>query len=170
MADASPGRSAPRRAMRKHYAILAAILVAIVVAIGLTWWKAHQHVSKENATTEAVRFANEAAQATGRAADAPATPASAHVTQCDNGAGGYDGYNAWTSITISNVTRADADKMDDAFGAYLRRNGFTKIQDQKSQNTIRSSGLKGDVLVELIYDPQAADHIARVNATAGCPA
>lgn len=170
MAEATSNHPAPRRSMRKHYVIVAAILIAIIVAISLTWWKSHQRVSAENVTAEAVQFANAAVKATGHVPDSPATAASAHVTQCDNGAGGYSGSNAWTSVTVSNVTDADATAMADAFTTYLRRSGFANIEDQRTQNTIRASGLKGDVLVELIYGPQAGNHVARVNVTAGCPA
>ena len=72
---------------------------------------------------EAVQHANDAARATGRVPDIPATAASAHVVKCDNGMGGYSGDNASASATISDVSDAEASRMVDAFTAYLHRSG-----------------------------------------------
>jgi hypothetical protein len=158
-----------RRSTRKHSIILTVILLVLVSAIGITWWGQHQNSSKDHVVAEAVQHANDAARATGRVPDIPATEASAHVVKCDNGAGGYSGDNASVSATISNVGDAEASRMADAFAAYLRREGYKGIDVERPSGGFDISGAKDGVLVGMLYNPTEHGHVVQVSAMAGCP-
>lgn len=74
------------------------------------------------------------------------------LQHCDNGMGGYDGWQVYSDGVFQHQTRDGAATMADTLSAYLRRAGYSGVKQTADARSIFLEGTKSGMQAILGYD------------------
>jgi hypothetical protein len=154
------GSPAGKSAHRPPWWVVAcAVLVVTVVAVGgwHLWHRGTHKVSQANAKDDVTRVLDSLVQATG--ASRQDYTSGVVLQHCDNGFGGYDGWQVYGEGTFEHQSRDSAIAMADTLSGYLRRAGYSDIQQTRDAHTIRVAGVKDDIEAALSFDTTSSSAV-----------
>ncbi|WP_194892817.1 hypothetical protein [Catenulispora pinisilvae] len=165
MAMPDVGKSAQRSSLQPALWVLVGLVTAAVVAaVGWRLWGGETHkVSQAAAKGEVTRALDSMVQATGVSRQNYTSAVA--LQHCDNGVGGYDGWEVYAGGAFEHQTQGGAVAMANVLSAYLRRAGYSGVKQTVDAQTVRVDGTKGGVAAVLHYD--ASDGLDQIIITAG---
>ena len=148
--------------------LVLAVFVALVAAVGWSVWGDHgsHKTSQAAAKDEVTRALDSMVQATG--ASRQGYTSGVALQHCDNGVGGYDGWQVYSQGEFAHQTRDGAAAMASSLSAYLRRAGYSDVKQTIGTQTVRVEGTKGDIKAVLYFGAVGAGDSINITAATGC--
>jgi len=169
MLDGVPPAPKPgRRPALRAFVGVGASAVAVLLVVG-GWYLWHRETHKVSQAT--------AKQEVAQALDAMVHSVSANhpdynskivLEHCDNGMGGYNGWQVYSIGTFDHQNRDNAIAMANTLSAFLRRAGYSGVKTTVDAQTVRVDAAKSDIQATLYLDSSSAGDSIDITASTGC--
>lgn len=163
-----PAPTGRRRPALSAFAGVGASAIAALLVVGgwYLWHRETHKVSQATAKREVDQALGAMVQSVG--ANHPDYSSKIVLEHCDNGMGGYNGWQVYSIGTFDHQTRDNAVAMANTLSAFLRQAGYSGVKTTVDAQTVRVDGAKGDIQATLYLDSSSAGESIDITASTGC--
>lgn len=156
-----------RPALRAFVGVGASAIAALLVVGGWYLWHKETHkLSQATAKQEVAQALDGMVQSVG--SNHPDYNSKIVLEHCDNGMGGYNGWQVYSIGTFDHQTRDNAVAMANTLSTFLRQAGYSGVRTTVDAQTVRVDGAKGDIQATLYLDSSSAGDSINITASTGC--
>lgn len=167
MARSASSVPAPNRVRRSTWATVVAVAAVVALAaVGCASAGGTHKLSQAAAKDDVSRALDAMVQAIG--ANRQDYTSAVILQHCDNGMGGYDGWQVYSDGVFQHQTRDGAAAMADSLNAYLRRADYSGVKQTADARSIFLEGTKGGMQALLGYDSSNGGDAIDISVKTAC--